>query len=111
MDPPWQNASVDRMSHYGTMDLYDLFKIPVPDLLRTERRASTEDEQQECGGIVAVWVTNRAKVKRVVVEKLFPSWGLELVAHWYWLKVSKHHAIFSGGRLSGAIIHSNTSQH
>ncbi|CAO3572493.1 unnamed protein product [Mortierella alpina] len=88
MDPPWQNASVDRMSHYGTMDLYDLFKIPVPDLLRTKRRASTEDEQQECGGIVAVWVTNRAKVKRVVVEKLFPAWGLELVAHWYWLKVT-----------------------
>lgn len=91
MDPPWQNASVDRMSHYGTMDLYDLFKIPVPDLLRTKCREGTEEEQQKHGGIVAVWVTNRAKVKKVVVEKLFPSWGLELVAHWYWLKVSKIH--------------------
>ncbi|KAF9283219.1 Methyltransferase-like protein 4 [Mortierella alpina] len=88
MDPPWQNASVDRMSHYGTMDLYDLFKIPVPDLLRTKCREGTEEEQQKQGGIVAVWVTNRAKVKKVVVEKLFPSWGLELVAHWYWLKVT-----------------------
>ncbi|KAF9968300.1 Methyltransferase-like protein 4 [Mortierella alpina] len=88
MDPPWQNASVDRMSHYGTMDLYDLFKIPVKDLLRTKRRAGTEDEQQQYGEIVAVWVTNRAKVKKVVVDKLFPSWGLELVAHWYWLKVT-----------------------
>ncbi|KAG9060802.1 hypothetical protein KI688_008830 [Linnemannia hyalina] len=27
-----------------------------------------------------------AKVRKVVVEKLFPAWGLELVAHWYWLK-------------------------
>ncbi|KAF9575711.1 Methyltransferase-like protein 4 [Mortierella alpina] len=70
------------------MDLYDLFKIPIPDLLRNKKRDATESEQHPQGGIVAVWVTNRAKVKKVVVEKLFPSWGLELVAHWYWLKVT-----------------------
>ncbi|KAF9960278.1 Methyltransferase-like protein 4 [Modicella reniformis] len=83
MDPPWHNASVDRMSHYGTMDIYDLFKIPIPDLVRAK------DEHGK-GGIVAVWITNRAKVKKVVVDKLFPSWGLELVAHWFWLKVTTH---------------------
>ncbi|KAG0327940.1 Methyltransferase-like protein 4, partial [Podila humilis] len=75
MDPPWQNASVDRMSHYGTMDLYDLFKIPIQELLSKN-------------GVVAVWITNRAKVKRVVIEKLFPAWGLMHVAHWFWLKVN-----------------------
>ncbi|KAG0363766.1 Methyltransferase-like protein 4 [Podila minutissima] len=77
MDPPWQNASVDRMSHYGTMDLYDLFKIPIPQLLSKD-------------GVVAVWITNRAKVKKVVIEKLFPAWGLTWVAHWFWLKVTTH---------------------
>ncbi|KAI1315677.1 Methyltransferase-like protein 4 [Mortierella claussenii] len=80
MDPPWKNASVDRMAHYGTLDLYDLFKIPIPDLLGTPKKDSR--------GIVAVWITNRAKVKRMVVEKLFSVWGLELVAHWFWLKVT-----------------------
>ncbi|ORZ12070.1 MT-A70-domain-containing protein [Lobosporangium transversale] len=80
MDPPWQNASVDRMSHYRTMDLYELFKIPIPDLLKANG--------SNVGGIVAVWITNKAKVKRVVVEKLFPAWGLDLVAHWFWLKVT-----------------------
>ncbi|KAF9385490.1 hypothetical protein CPB97_004758 [Podila verticillata] len=77
MDPPWQNASVDRMSHYGTMDLYDLFKIPILHLLSKD-------------GVVAVWITNRAKVQKVVVEKLFPAWGLTWVAHWFWLKVTTH---------------------
>ncbi|KAF9206240.1 Methyltransferase-like protein 4 [Haplosporangium sp. Z 27] len=86
MDPPWQNASVDRMAHYGTLDLYDLFKIPIPELLRSPTQQSLTGECKP-GGIVAVWITNRAKVKKVVLEKLFPAWGLEFVAHWSWLKV------------------------
>lgn len=84
MDPPWQNASVDRMGHYDTMDMYDLFKIPIPDLLGAKN-------EQDRGGIVAVWITNRTKVKKMVIEKLFPTWGLQWVAHWIWLKV--HHQV------------------
>ncbi|KAF8975644.1 Methyltransferase-like protein 4 [Entomortierella lignicola] len=87
MDPPWQNASVDRMAHYGTLDLYDLFKIPIPELLRSPTQQSLTGECKP-GGIVAVWITNRAKVKKVVLEKLFPAWGLEFVAHWSWLKIT-----------------------
>ncbi|KAI8605710.1 MT-A70-domain-containing protein [Dissophora ornata] len=87
MDPPWQNASVERMAHYSTMDLYDLFKIPIPDLLGS-RKDQDGNGPLRSGGIVAVWITNRAKVKKVVLEKLFPAWGLELVAHWFWLKVT-----------------------
>lgn len=81
MDPPWQNASVDRLSRYRTIDLYELFKIPIPELLKTDIETSAQD------GIVAVWITNRSKVKKMVLQKLFPAWGLELVGHWYWLKV------------------------
>jgi N6-adenosine-specific RNA methylase IME4 len=73
------------MGHYGTFDLYELFKIPIPDLLSPI--ASNNGNQEGEGGVVAVWITNRAKIRKVVVEKLFPAWGLELVAHWYWLKV------------------------
>ncbi|KAF9366495.1 Methyltransferase-like protein 4 [Mortierella sp. NVP85] len=83
MDPPWQNASVDRMGHYGTMNMYDLFKIPIPELLG-------EKNEHNRSGIVAVWITNRAKAKKVVLKKLFPAWGLELAAHWIWLKVTTH---------------------
>ncbi|KAG0006266.1 Methyltransferase-like protein 4 [Entomortierella chlamydospora] len=87
MDPPWQNASVDRMAHYGTLDLYDLFKIPILDLLGAPKEQDLTDESGS-RGIVAVWITNRAKVKKVVVEKLFPAWGLEFVAQWSWLKIT-----------------------
>lgn len=87
MDPPWQNASVDRRSRYKTLDLYDLFKIPIPELLRKVDELNTKTSP-----IVAVWITNRSKINRFVVEKLFPAWGLKLVAHWYWLKVTKNDA-------------------
>ncbi|KAF9934518.1 Methyltransferase-like protein 4 [Linnemannia zychae] len=91
MDPPWQNASVDRMGHYETFDLYELFKIPIPDMLSpimcNDHRDGTRRNK---GGIVAVWITNRTKIRKVVVEKLFPAWGLELVAQWYWLKITTH---------------------
>ncbi|GJJ76339.1 N(6)-adenine-specific DNA methyltransferase [Entomortierella parvispora] len=83
MDPPWQNASVDRLSRYNTLDLYDLFKIPISGLLRNDDLAGAR-----ASPVVAVWITNRRKVRRFVVEKLFPAWGLKLVARWYWLKIT-----------------------
>ncbi|KAF9585769.1 Methyltransferase-like protein 4 [Lunasporangiospora selenospora] len=129
MDPPWQNASVDRMSHYNTMDLYDLFKVPVMELVR---QPITDDEHLDArvdqandssttpellepttveGSIVAVWITNRAKIKRVVLEKLFPAWGLEYIDHWTWLKVQclrlairVHRDYFSHGILNGRLV-------
>ncbi|KAI8144744.1 MT-A70-domain-containing protein [Fennellomyces sp. T-0311] len=75
MDPPWPNKSVRRSSKYETQDIYDLFQIPIPELLAEN-------------GMVAVWVTNKPKFRRFVVDKLFKSWGLEQVGHWYWLKVT-----------------------
>jgi hypothetical protein len=38
--------------------------------------------------IVAVWVTNRPKYKRFLIDKLFPAWDLELLGEWYWLKMT-----------------------
>ncbi|KAI9494899.1 MT-A70-domain-containing protein [Zychaea mexicana] len=75
MDPPWPNKSVRRSSKYETQDIYDLFQIPVPELLAPH-------------GMVAVWVTNKPKFRRFVIEKLFKSWGLQEVGIWYWLKVT-----------------------
>lgn len=102
VDPPWPNKSgknpkllwnrtgwpdfvsheiaflsliAHRSSQYTTLDIYALFEIPLPKLMATE-------------SIVAVWVTNRPKYKRFLIDKLFPAWDLELLGEWYWLKMT-----------------------
>ncbi|KAL0073270.1 MT-A70-domain-containing protein [Phycomyces blakesleeanus] len=77
MDPPWPNKSVHRSSHYETQDIYDFFKIPLPSLLSEEHPS-----------LVAVWVTNRPKYRRFVIDKLFKAWGVTWVTDWYWLKLT-----------------------
>ena len=39
------------------------------------------------GALVALWVTNREKLRNFVENELFPAWGVRHVATWYWLKV------------------------
>ncbi|KAI8391261.1 MT-A70-like protein, partial [Radiomyces spectabilis] len=80
LDPPWPNKSVHRSGHYESQDIYDLFKIPLSSLLRSDNSDNP--------ALVAVWITNKPKFKRFVTDKLFPSWGLETVAEWHWLKVT-----------------------
>ncbi|CAM0138223.1 hypothetical protein VKS41_001464 [Umbelopsis sp. WA50703] len=75
VDPPWPNKSAHRSSQYTTLDIYALFEIPLPKLMAAE-------------SIVAVWVTNRPKYKRFLIDKLFPAWDLELLGEWYWLKMT-----------------------
>lgn len=66
---------VHRSSHYETQDIYDLFKIPMKQLIAP-------------GGLLAVWVTNKPKFRKFVINKLFPTWNIKLVSVWYWLKVT-----------------------
>lgn len=40
------------------------------------------------GGLLAVWVTNKPKFRKFVMNKLFPTWNIKLVGVWYWLKVT-----------------------
>ncbi|KAG0170783.1 Methyltransferase-like protein 4 [Apophysomyces sp. BC1034] len=77
LDPPWPNKSVHRSSHYETQDIYDLFTIPLPSLLRPG----------QCS-LVAVWVTNKPKYRRFIQEKLFKAWGVTWAADWYWVKMT-----------------------
>lgn len=39
------------------------------------------------GALVALWVTNRERLRRFVEQELLPAWGAQHVATWYWLKV------------------------
>lgn len=38
--------------------------------------------------MLALWVTNRERLRRFVDMELLPRWGLETVATWFWLKVT-----------------------
>ena len=58
------------------MSLWQIKSLPVPDLLAP-------------GALVAIWVTNKQKYLRFTKTELFPHWSVELVAEWYWVKVTR----------------------
>lgn len=41
------------------------------------------------GALVAVWCTNSPSNIKDLKELLFPAWGLEFVATWFWVKVDR----------------------
>lgn len=83
MDPPWPNRSVRRKrgSYHIANDLDEirgtLSLIPIASHLAP-------------GGLVAVWITNKASVLELLTSPrgMFAEWGLELVGEWTWLKVT-----------------------
>ena len=75
LDPPWENASAHRAQAYLTLPHRRLLKLPLPKLLSPN-------------SLVALWVTTRPKLRRVVDSELLPAWGLRLLRVWLWLKVN-----------------------
>ncbi|CAN6448024.1 unnamed protein product [Victoria cruziana] len=75
IDPPWENKSVQRKLVYPTLPNRYFLSIPIKQLVHSE------------GALVALWVTNREKLRMFVEEELFPVWGVTHVASVYWLKV------------------------
>lgn len=67
---------VSRSSHYDTQDIYELYAIPIKEMI------SAKDT------VVAIWVTNKPKFRTFIINKLFPSCQLECVSEWTWLKVT-----------------------
>ncbi|KAL2653789.1 hypothetical protein R1flu_021917 [Riccia fluitans] len=76
IDPPWENKSVHRKSLYPTLPNRQLLSLPIQKLVHNE------------GALLALWLTNREKLHQFVEKELFPAWGVELAASWYWLKVN-----------------------
>lgn len=58
------------------MSLWQIKSLPVPLLLAP-------------GALVGIWVTNKQKYLRFTKTELFPHWSVELVAEWYWVKVTR----------------------
>ncbi|KAK4055518.1 hypothetical protein OIV83_000064 [Microbotryomycetes sp. JL201] len=76
IDPPWPNASASRSSTYGTFDPYSLGKLDLKGIMGSHPT------------LVACWVTNRVKYRKLLRDKLMPSWGVEKTCDWYWIKTT-----------------------
>lgn len=60
---------------YSSLSPQQIKQMPVPKLAAAD-----------C--LIVTWVTNRQKHLCFVKEELYPSWSVEVVAEWYWVKVS-----------------------
>ncbi|XP_038171386.1 N(6)-adenine-specific methyltransferase METTL4 isoform X2 [Arvicola amphibius] len=76
IDPPWQNKSVKRSNRYSCLSPQQIKRMPVPKLAAAD-----------C--LVVTWVTNRQKHLCFVKEELYPSWSVEVIAEWYWVKITR----------------------
>ncbi|OIT30375.1 PREDICTED: methyltransferase-like protein 2 [Nicotiana attenuata] len=75
IDPPWENGSAHQKLRYPTLPNRYFLSLPVKQLCHTY------------GALVALWVTNREKLRGFVENDLFPKWGVKYAASFYWLKV------------------------
>ncbi|KAI3439648.1 uncharacterized protein J3R85_004481 [Psidium guajava] len=75
IDPPWENGSAQQKLRYPTLPNKYMLSLPVQQLAHRE------------GALVALWVTNREKLRNFVEKELFPAWGVKFLATFYWLKV------------------------
>ena len=76
IDPPWENRSAIRSHKYHWLSENDLLQLPLPVICN-----------HDC--LVVVWVTNKVRFADFVRDELFPSWNVEIVGEWHWIKVTK----------------------
>ncbi|EPS60488.1 hypothetical protein M569_14315, partial [Genlisea aurea] len=83
IDPPWENSSAHQKMKYRTLPNRYFLSLPINRLAHTD------------GALVALWVTNREKLRIFVETELFPKWGTKHVATSYWLKVKPDGSLIS----------------
>ena len=83
IDPPWWNKSVRRRKRYNRSDncydmlsLDDIKSMPINSLLDKDK------------GLVAIWCTNSEDQNSQLINEILPSWNLNYLATWFWIKVS-----------------------
>lgn len=92
LDPPWRNKSARRGSKYQT-------GFSNAELLALKSSLSAIMNPRGC--LLAVWVTNN-NTYNFVKDTLLPHWGVQFVAVWWWLKVTKSgKALHEGGHKHG----------
>ncbi|KAK8937029.1 Methyltransferase-like protein 2 [Platanthera zijinensis] len=75
IDPPWENGSAYQKAVYPTLPNRYFLYLPIRQLAHTD------------GALVALWMTNRGKLRSFVENELFPSWGVTDIRTIYWLKI------------------------
>ncbi|CAL1410994.1 unnamed protein product [Linum trigynum] len=75
IDPPWENASAHQKLMYPTLPNRYFLRLPIKKLVHSD------------GALLGLWVTNRERLRKFVLEGLFPSWGVTYAASLFWLKV------------------------
>ncbi|XWS14616.1 hypothetical protein CRYUN_Cryun35bG0024500 [Craigia yunnanensis] len=83
IDPPWENGSAHQKSVYPTLPNRYFLSLPIKQLTHKE------------GALVALWVTNREKLRNFVEKELFPVWGVRCLSTVYWLKVKGDGSLIS----------------
>ncbi|XP_019153077.1 PREDICTED: methyltransferase-like protein 2 isoform X2 [Ipomoea nil] len=83
IDPPWENSSAHQKQRYQTLPNRFFLSLPIKQLTHT------------AGALVALWVTNREKLRSFVEKELFPAWGVKYVTSFYWLKVKANGSLIS----------------
>ncbi|XP_068654835.1 methyltransferase-like protein 2 [Aristolochia californica] len=83
IDPPWENGSARQKRMYPTLPNRYFLSLPVKQLSHPE------------GALLALWVTNKEKLRVFVENELFPAWGITNVSCFYWLKVKPDGSLVS----------------
>lgn len=75
VDPPWENGCVRQKQAYPTLPNRYLLYLPVQELAHPN------------GALLALWITNKEKLRVFVEKQLLPSWAVKNPTVFYWLKV------------------------
>ncbi|KAK1435419.1 hypothetical protein QVD17_01182 [Tagetes erecta] len=83
IDPPWENGSASQKLKYPTLPNRYFLSLPIKRLAHAN------------GALIALWVTNKEKLRIFVEKDLFPKWGVKYMATHYWLKVKADGSLIS----------------
>uniref|UniRef100_A0A182JSU9 Methyltransferase-like protein 4 n=1 Tax=Anopheles christyi TaxID=43041 RepID=A0A182JSU9_9DIPT len=81
LDPPWWNKYIRRVKAVNTKASYRM-------LTNADIKAIPLERHVHENTLVVVWCTNAPSHIDVVTNDFFPKWGVELIASWYWVKVT-----------------------
>nr|XP_040232711.2 N(6)-adenine-specific methyltransferase METTL4 [Anopheles coluzzii] len=81
LDPPWWNKYIRRVKAVNAKASYRM-------LTNADIKAIPLERHRHENTLVVVWCTNAPSHIDAVVKDFFPKWGVELVACWYWVKIT-----------------------
>uniref|UniRef100_A0A182UHN8 Methyltransferase-like protein 4 n=1 Tax=Anopheles melas TaxID=34690 RepID=A0A182UHN8_9DIPT len=81
LDPPWWNKYIRRVKAVNAKASYRM-------LTNADIKAIPLERHRHENTLVVVWCTNAPSHIDAVMKDFFPKWGVELVACWYWVKIT-----------------------